>query len=389
MNFSLSLSVSFLSSLIIFLILRFVCSWHTGILRHLTMSIRDQLNCIAEYNMSSVTVLPDSAAINDLISSLQVPSNQLTNNPIVQLLASGNQNTVGQVITSVSQQLNKMNTESIDQAVSSGILAATISISSLDSQPLPPTGQFNQSAAIQFKKDLNSQANIREYVMSFTTALLITTSSSIQLQSSSLAQLTRSTNQLTRTTLTLASEKCYQLSLALYSMSTRIAYEDVQTAATQLIQCAANVLAAVNGPLQERTNVLDFDATRATAFPEDYDTDLESEWHKLIDKNSYYQKQLANQIQNQMNELISKLTSTLNIHLNVGQQSIMNTSEVFMSLETQSIQSLSNKQIKQVGSASIRLPSTFQTNANMNSPVSIRVCAFISVSSFCVLKKKC
>ena len=40
----------------------------------------------------------------------------------------------------------------------------------------------------------------------------------------------------------IASEKCYQLSLTLYLMSTRIAYEEVQTAATQLIQCAANVL---------------------------------------------------------------------------------------------------------------------------------------------------
>ncbi len=40
----------------------------------------------------------------------------------------------------------------------------------------------------------------------------------------------------------IASDKCYQLTIALYSMSTRIAYEDVQTAATQLIQCATNVL---------------------------------------------------------------------------------------------------------------------------------------------------
>jgi hypothetical protein len=39
----------------------------------------------------------------------------------------------------------------------------------------------------------------------------------------------------------LAADKCYQLSLNLYSMSTQIAYEDVQTAATQLIQCGLNV----------------------------------------------------------------------------------------------------------------------------------------------------
>ncbi len=39
-----------------------------------------------------------------------------------------------------------------------------------------------------------------------------------------------------------ASERCYQLAIALYAVSTTIPYEDVQTTATQLLQCAANVL---------------------------------------------------------------------------------------------------------------------------------------------------
>ena len=95
----------------------------------------------------------------------------------------------------------------------------------------------------------------------------------------------------------------------------------------------------------------------------------------------YYQKQLANQITNQVNEMISKLTSTLNIHLNIGQEMIMDTSSVFMSLETRSIESLSNKQIKQVGDAAIQLPSTFQTNISQNSTVSLRVC-FLFLHSF-------
>ena len=43
----------------------------------------------------------------------------MTNNPIVQLLASGNQNTVGQVISSLSQEFNKKNTETMTNAVSS------------------------------------------------------------------------------------------------------------------------------------------------------------------------------------------------------------------------------------------------------------------------------
>jgi hypothetical protein len=39
-----------------------------------------------------------------------------------------------------------------------------------------------------------------------------------------------------------ASNQCYQLSMALYSILTRIPYEDAQIAATQLIQCATNIL---------------------------------------------------------------------------------------------------------------------------------------------------
>ena len=69
--------------------------------------------------MTSVNVIPDSAGINDLINNIQSSSNATITNPIIQLLASGNQNIVGQVISSVSQQFNKMNSDNIDNAVSS------------------------------------------------------------------------------------------------------------------------------------------------------------------------------------------------------------------------------------------------------------------------------
>jgi hypothetical protein len=60
---------------------------------------------------------------------------------------------------------------------------------------------LNISALTEFIEQLNSQANIRDYLIPFTTNLAITTSNSIKLQASSLAQLTQATNQLTRTTL--------------------------------------------------------------------------------------------------------------------------------------------------------------------------------------------
>ena len=88
-------------------------------LLHLVVHIRDTLDCITEFNMSSVTVLPDSVGIANLINDIQSSSGGITTNPIVQLLASGNQNIVGQVIISLSQQFNKMNNENVDTAVSS------------------------------------------------------------------------------------------------------------------------------------------------------------------------------------------------------------------------------------------------------------------------------
>jgi hypothetical protein len=38
---------------------------------------------------------------------------------------------------------------------------------------------------------------------------------------------------------------------------------------------------AINGPLQQRTSILDLDDSRANTFPQDYDTDIESEWSNL------------------------------------------------------------------------------------------------------------
>jgi hypothetical protein len=69
--------------------------------------------------MSSVIVIVDSMAITNLIADIQRSSGGNTSNPIVRLLASENQNIVGQVLTSISQQFNRMNEENIAEAISS------------------------------------------------------------------------------------------------------------------------------------------------------------------------------------------------------------------------------------------------------------------------------
>jgi hypothetical protein len=82
----------------------------------------------------------------------------------------------------------------------------------------------------------------------------------------------------------------------------------------------------------------------------------------ILSENIYYQNQLANEITRQGTEIIRLLTSSLNIHLNLEQNLILNTSEVFLSLETISIQSLSNKTVKQVGNGQIYFPEIFNGN---------------------------
>ena len=87
-------------------------------------------------------------------------------------------------------------------------------------------------------------------------------------------------------------------------------------------------------------------------------------------RNIYYQKQQANAIIDQTIEIMSLLTNALKIHLNLGQNSTMNTPSIFMTLETLSMESLSNKVIQSIGDAQIHLPENFQINLT---EVSLRV----------------
>ena len=113
-------------------------------------------------------------------------------------------------------------------------------------------------------------------------------------------------------------------------------FEDVQTIAAQLLQCASNVLTAANGPLQKRMEILD-------------------EW--VFD----FQKELADSLNEKRNQMIFILTSSLNLHLNLGQNYSIETPQVFLSLQTISLQSLSNR---------MNLSSS---NLNRNQTVSFRV----------------
>jgi hypothetical protein len=140
--------------------------------------------------------------------------------------------------------------------------------------------------------------------------------------------------------------------------------------------------------------VLEADAMRVST---DYDTDLESEVAMLSKESSLdllemdrlrnvqSQKSVANQVFEQMNELISLLTRGLNVHLNVGQNFTLNSSSVFMSMETLATESLFNKEIQSVGNARLRLPSQLNLSLDPHLRHSLRVRSssfFLSLVSF-------
>ncbi len=88
---------------------------------NLIIHIRDTLDCIAEFNLSSVSVLPDLLTMSEFIHNNNKSLNEMKNNPIIQLLASGNQNTVGQIMTSISQEFDKVNNQTTEKAISSKV----------------------------------------------------------------------------------------------------------------------------------------------------------------------------------------------------------------------------------------------------------------------------
>ena len=155
--------------------------------------------------------------------------------------------------------------------------------------------------------------------------------------------------------------------------------------------------------MQGRTTVLDLDLSRANTAPTYYDTDLESPsailsklflfLKKIIfifdfkdsyadnsglsveqSRNLYYQKQSADEISTLVKQINALIVSSLNIHLNLGQNFTLNSSQSFMTLQTISTGSLSDKLVQLVGNAQFEIPSNFTLNATTNSSISLRVC---------------
>ncbi|CAF4665152.1 unnamed protein product [Rotaria sp. Silwood1] len=258
---------------------------------HVIARIRDMYGCMTEIDLPTVSIVFDMATTNNLINDVvTIPINlvnntQLNSNPIVIMLAGGNQNRVSQVLIAQVQALNAMSLKIFQTAVAGNISAVTISVTSLnDERQVPSSSTVNISTMVEYSQQWNHLAEVRDYLISFVTNLMITTIDSIILQSSMLAQLTEITSQLTRDTALLASTRCNELANKLHNIASTTDYDNIKLVVDSIHRCASNTFQAINLVLNERGIVLDIDRKRANILPVDYDTDLELSWSnfKLI-----------------------------------------------------------------------------------------------------------
>ena len=80
---------------------------------NLMVTIRDALDCVTYFNVSTVVVTADVSSISQFVDALS------NSNPLARLLSSGNQNTVAQLITSLSQHFNQIDGQNVADALSS------------------------------------------------------------------------------------------------------------------------------------------------------------------------------------------------------------------------------------------------------------------------------
>jgi hypothetical protein len=86
----------------------------------LAVLIRDKRDCVTEWELAPVQVRSDSVVLPDLIAHFgSTSTSQLYKNQLHRLLCLGNQNTVGQVVSAVSEVLNEKNAQNLQNALAS------------------------------------------------------------------------------------------------------------------------------------------------------------------------------------------------------------------------------------------------------------------------------
>ena len=84
---------------------------------YIMVQIRDTLNSGTNYPLTPVSVVPDTHELKTLIDVLHQKDHFVTNRNLnIRKLAGKNLNTVGQILTSISEVFSRINSKSIDNA---------------------------------------------------------------------------------------------------------------------------------------------------------------------------------------------------------------------------------------------------------------------------------
>lgn len=92
---------------------------------YLLVRVRDQFDCFTELNFSSISISSDMNNILSLITNIQSAvinsdyRSVINMNPIINILYSGNQNDVCQILTSFTQILNILAEQNLQLAIDS------------------------------------------------------------------------------------------------------------------------------------------------------------------------------------------------------------------------------------------------------------------------------
>ncbi len=167
--------------------LRLPSSIHEKTSLQILVQIQDTLGSVTEFNLSSIIVF------TNLSTFLEVQ--HLMNKSILQLFESDDQNTIGQIVISISNILNELHDQNIETIIGF--------VSSLhDNNDLNMTEKiFNSSndfLRLEYYQQLNKHAYIREELIKSIGKLNLSSFNDLKFQSSILAYLTQKTNQLTR-----------------------------------------------------------------------------------------------------------------------------------------------------------------------------------------------
>ena len=164
---------------------------------HLLARIRDTFGATTEFLLPSVSLAFDWTPFLDLLAHSKART--LTAHPFLPLLATGNQNVIAQLLIGQSRALNLLTEGDLLAARALNIsLVSTFGWMSEGTRTEVPSSSSSNVTKRELLAQINDRAELREYLLTFVDALVISTMDSLILQSTLIVELIAIPSPLTR-----------------------------------------------------------------------------------------------------------------------------------------------------------------------------------------------